>query len=55
MYDSSLNKIYVERSGGTWEGWIDTEEGKSRYQFFELRDAYRWATQQGYTLIEVTY
>lgn len=53
--DRSLDKLYVDYAGGVWDCWIDTEEGKSRYQFHELRDAYRWAAQHGYRVIELTY
>jgi hypothetical protein len=54
-HDETLDTLYVDRSGGLWDGWIDTEEGKRRYQFYELRDAYRWATQHGYRVIALTY
>lgn len=55
MDDETRNKLYVERAAGRWECWIDTEEGKQRYQFHELREAYRWATHHGYRVIELTY
>ena len=51
----TIDKLYIERANGQWEGWHDTEEGKYRRTFYELTDAYRWASQHGYTVVEVTY
>ncbi len=40
--------LYIQRANGSWEGWIDVEDGRRFYSYATLGELEAFARRNGY-------
>lgn len=50
-----MQNFYIQRTGGSWQGFLDTEEGKQTYRFDTLAAAHNFAIRHNLNAIMITF